>query len=97
MRPSFRPRTAMARTQPVRGVYQGFHDAWAKTTDAAHYTAEDCARVILQAIEADPPRARYPVTSEAKIGIFFRWLLSDRAMDRQMRKTMGVPDPHRTT
>jgi NAD(P)-dependent dehydrogenase (short-subunit alcohol dehydrogenase family) len=86
-----------AEQSPYKAVYQGFLNAWAKTTKSSHYTAEDCARVIVHAIEADPPRARYPVTREAKIGIFFRWLLSDRAMDRQMRKTMGVPDPHRTT
>jgi NAD(P)-dependent dehydrogenase (short-subunit alcohol dehydrogenase family) len=85
-----------AEQSPYRAVYQGFLNAWGKTTKSSHYTPEDCARVVVCAIEDDPPRARYPVTREAKIGILMRRLLSDRAMDRQMRKTMGIPDFHRT-
>jgi hypothetical protein len=50
----------------------------------------------VRAVEDDPPRARYPVTREAKIGILARRWLSDRAMDRQMRKTMGIPDLQRS-
>jgi hypothetical protein len=73
-------------------VYQGFLRAWSKTTKSSQYTPEDCARVIVRAVEDDRPRARYPVTREAKIGILARRWLSDRAMDRQMRKTMGIPD-----
>jgi NAD(P)-dependent dehydrogenase (short-subunit alcohol dehydrogenase family) len=85
-----------AEQSPYRAVYQGFLNSWSKTTKSSHDTPEDCARVILRAVEDDPPRARYPVTREAKIGILLRRLLSDRAMDRQMRKTMGIPDFHRT-
>jgi NAD(P)-dependent dehydrogenase (short-subunit alcohol dehydrogenase family) len=81
-----------AEQSPYKAVYQGFLNAWGKTTKSSQYTPEDCARVILRAIEDDPPRARYPVTKQAKIGILMRRLLSDRAMDRQMRKTMGIPD-----
>ena len=77
-------------------MYQGFLKSWGKTTKSSRYTPEDCARVILRAIEDEPPRARYPVTREAKIGILLRRLLSDRAMDRQMRKTMGIADFRRT-
>jgi NAD(P)-dependent dehydrogenase (short-subunit alcohol dehydrogenase family) len=84
-----------AEQSPYKAVYQGFLNAWGKTTKSSQYTPEDCARVILRAIEDDPPRARYPVTKQAKIGILMRRLLSDRAMDRQMRKTMGIPDFHR--
>jgi len=85
-----------AEQSPYRAVYQGFLNSWSKTTKSSQYTPEDCARVILRAVEDDPPRARYPVTREAKIGILLRRLLSDRVMDRQMRKTMGIPDFHRT-
>jgi NAD(P)-dependent dehydrogenase (short-subunit alcohol dehydrogenase family) len=81
-----------AEQSPYRAVYRGFLNAWGKTTKSAQYTPEDCARVVVRAIEDDPPRARYAVTREAKIGILARRLLSDRAMDRQMRKTMGIPD-----
>lgn len=85
-----------AEQSPYKSVYQGFLNSWSKTTKASRYTPEDCARVILRAIEDDPPRARYVVTREAKIGILVRRLLTDRAMDRQMRKTMGIADFHRT-
>jgi NAD(P)-dependent dehydrogenase (short-subunit alcohol dehydrogenase family) len=81
---------------PYKAVYEGFLNAWSKTTKSSHYTPEDCARVIVRAVEDDPPRARYPVTREAKIGILARRWLSDRAMDRQMRKTMGIPDLQRS-
>jgi len=84
-----------AEQSPYRAVYQGFLKSWGKTTKSSRYTPEDCARVILRATEDDPPRARYPVTREAKIGILARRWLSDRAMDRQMRKTMGIADFHR--
>lgn len=85
-----------AEQSPYKSVYQGFLKSWGKTSKSSHYTPEDCARVVVRAIEDDPPRARYPVTREAKIGILARRLLSDRAMDRQMRKAMSIPDPHRT-
>jgi NAD(P)-dependent dehydrogenase (short-subunit alcohol dehydrogenase family) len=85
-----------AEQSPYKAVYQGFLNAWGKTTKSSQYTPEDCARVIVRAIEDDSPRARYPVTRQAKIGILFRRLLSDRAMDRQMRKTMGIADFRRT-
>jgi NAD(P)-dependent dehydrogenase (short-subunit alcohol dehydrogenase family) len=85
-----------AEQSPYKSVYQGFLKSWGKTSKSSHYTPEDCARVVVRAIEDDPPRARYPVTREAKLGILFRRLLSDRAMDRQIRKTMGIADLHRT-
>lgn len=85
-----------AEQSPYKSVYQGFLKSWGKTTKSSHYTPEDCARVVVRAIEDDPPRARYPVTREAKIGILLRRLLSDRAMDRQVRKTMGIPEFRRT-
>ncbi len=85
-----------AEKSPYKAVYQGFLNAWGKTTKSSHYTPQDCARVILRAVEDDRPQARYPVTREAKIGILARRWLSDRAMDRQMRKTMGIPDFQRT-
>ena len=85
-----------AEQSPYKSVYQGFLKSWSKITKSSHYTPEDCARVIVRAMEDDPPRARYPVTREAKIGILARRLLTDRAMDRQMRKTMGIADFHRT-
>ena len=77
-------------TSPYRDVYLGFQSAWKKTTDSSPYAPEDCARVILQAIEDDPPRARYLVTKEAKIANRMKWLLTDRAFDGGLVKRFGL-------
>jgi NAD(P)-dependent dehydrogenase (short-subunit alcohol dehydrogenase family) len=77
-------------TSPYRDVYLGFQTAWKKTTDSSPHTPEECARVILQAIEDDPPRARYLVTKEAKIANRMKWLLTDRAFDGGLVKRFGL-------
>jgi NAD(P)-dependent dehydrogenase (short-subunit alcohol dehydrogenase family) len=77
-------------TSPYRGVYQGFQDTWKKTMDSAHDTPEDCARVILQAIQDDPPCARYLVTNEAKMASRMKWLLPDRVFDGGLVKRLGL-------
>jgi NAD(P)-dependent dehydrogenase (short-subunit alcohol dehydrogenase family) len=79
-----------AERSPYGPIYRKFFGAWDKTTKAARDTPEDCARVILRAIEETPPRARYPVTRRAKIGVIMRRLLPDRAMDSQFRKMFGL-------
>lgn len=53
-------------------------------------TPEDCARVILRAVRASNPRARYAVTREAQITIGMRWLLSDRRMDKMTMRMLGM-------
>jgi hypothetical protein len=60
-------------------------------TKGAKYTPADCARVILGAIRAPSPRARYPVTREAKIVTFLKRVMTDRALDRMMTKTYHIP------
>jgi NAD(P)-dependent dehydrogenase (short-subunit alcohol dehydrogenase family) len=75
---------------PYRGVYEGFEREWKKTMQAAHDTSEDCARVILRAIEDDPPRARYLVTNEAKMANRMKWLFSDRIFDGGLVKRLGL-------
>jgi short-subunit dehydrogenase len=42
------------------------------------------AKAIAKAVEAGKPRTRYAIGQGAKFGIFMRWLLSDRMMDRLM-------------
>jgi NAD(P)-dependent dehydrogenase (short-subunit alcohol dehydrogenase family) len=83
-----------AERSPYRAVYQGFLGSWEKTRKASKYRPEDCARVVLQAIEETPPRARYLVTREAKIAAFMRRVMSDRAFDRGMRKRLGLDAIH---
>jgi NAD(P)-dependent dehydrogenase (short-subunit alcohol dehydrogenase family) len=79
-----------AEQSPYAPVYHRFLNAWGKTTKTARDTPEDCARVIIRAIEETPPRARYPVTLYAKIGVIARRLLSDGAMDARFRKTFKL-------
>ncbi|HXW55784.1 MAG TPA: SDR family oxidoreductase [Candidatus Cybelea sp.] len=79
-----------AERSPYRGVYQAFLGHWQKTTKASGYRPEDCARVVVRAIEEEPPRARYLVTRSAKIGAVLRRVLTDRAFDRMMRKNLGL-------
>jgi len=81
-----------AERSPYRGVYQRFLRSWEKTRRASQYKPEDCARVVLRAIEDEPPRARYVVTREAKFGVLARRLLSDRAFDRSLHKRLGLDE-----
>lgn len=79
-----------AEGSPYAALYRKFFGAWEKTTTTSRYTPEDCARVIVRAIEDTPPRARYPVTRGAKLGILMRRLLPDGIFDRQSRKMFGL-------
>ncbi|MFY9804303.1 MAG: SDR family oxidoreductase [Candidatus Acidiferrales bacterium] len=77
---------------PYGPIYQKFFGSWEKTKKAARYTPEDCARVIVRAIEETPPRARYPVTRRAKMGVIARRLLPDGLLDRQFRKMFALDE-----
>jgi NAD(P)-dependent dehydrogenase (short-subunit alcohol dehydrogenase family) len=77
---------------PYKAIYQNFTASWEKRTNAAPDTPEDCARVILRAIEETPPRARYLVTRTAKIMAFLRRILSDRAFDRLVGKNYKLDE-----
>jgi NAD(P)-dependent dehydrogenase (short-subunit alcohol dehydrogenase family) len=85
-----------AEGSPYAPLYRKFFGAWEKTTNRSRYMPEDCARVIVRAIEDTPPRARYPVTRGAKLGILMRRLLPDGILDRQSRKMFGLNE-FRTT
>ncbi len=71
-------------------AYSGFLEMWRKAVDRSRTTPEDCARVILEAVRADSPKARYLVTREAKISAAMKWLLSDRRMDQITLRMMGM-------
>jgi NAD(P)-dependent dehydrogenase (short-subunit alcohol dehydrogenase family) len=81
-----------AEQSPYAGIYQKFLRSWEKTRKKSRYQPEDCARVILSAIQEAAPRARYAVTRPAKIGILARRLLSDRALDRRFRRQLGLDE-----
>lgn len=81
-----------AGTSPYARVYFGFLKTWQERVSAAKATPEDCARVILQAIRAESPKARYRVTRDAKVTMGLRWLLPDRQFDGLLLRTMGLHD-----
>ena len=81
-----------AERSPYAAIYQGFMSTWNKTRKASKYKPEDCAAVVLRAIEDRPPRARYAVTRRAKMGILAKRFLTDRAFDRQMKKTLKLDE-----
>ena len=79
-----------------RGPYAKLYaSAWnsANTTRArSKTTAEDCARVILKAIEAPKPKPRYGVTELATLAKWGKRLLTDSMGDRLIRRRYGIPD-----
>jgi NAD(P)-dependent dehydrogenase (short-subunit alcohol dehydrogenase family) len=81
-----------AERSPYKEIYQAFLDRWEKTRKASRYQPEDCARVVLRAMEEEPPRARYVVTRRAKIGILARRILSDQALDNRFKKAFRLDE-----
>lgn len=79
-----------AGTSAYARTYSGFLEMWKKVVNRSRSKPEDCARVILHAICADSPKARYLVTREAKISAAMKWLLSDRRMDRITLRMLGM-------
>jgi NAD(P)-dependent dehydrogenase (short-subunit alcohol dehydrogenase family) len=79
-----------AEKSPYRFIYEGFRKSWGRVTASPKYTPDDCARVILRAIQDTPPRPRYPVTSRAYFVKWMKRLLSDRAIDRLIAKDYGI-------
>jgi NAD(P)-dependent dehydrogenase (short-subunit alcohol dehydrogenase family) len=91
--------TAMALVQPHQekfktGPYARLYASYLEsaTTTRAHSktTPEDCARVMLKAIEAPRPKARYGVTPLATFAKIAKWLMTDTAADRLIRRRYGI-------
>ncbi len=78
------------KTSPYAYLYSQF---WASSKDArakSKSTPEDCARVILRAIEASRPKARYGVTPLATVVKWGKRLLSDSVVDSILRRRFGI-------
>lgn len=89
--------TENAATSPYAHVYLGFMKLWRKIMANAKSTPEDCAQIILRAVQSPSPRARYLVTREAKITAALRWLLSDHRLDKMILRMMGLDRPPSNT
>ena len=84
------PYVESAKTSPYEKIYSGAWAGAAKGRTKSKSTPEDCARVILQAIESPSPKARYGVTPLATLVKWAKRLASDRMLDQFLRRTYGV-------
>jgi len=75
---------------PYASLYARFFISVQAARARSKTTPEDCARVMLHAIETPRPKPRYGVTSLYHVMKWSKWLLTDSAMDRVMRRRFGV-------
>ena len=75
---------------PYAKIYEGAIAGATSSRRASKTTPEDCARVILHAIESGHPQARYTVTPLAKWAAFGRRVLPDTLMDSFLRRKFGI-------
>jgi NAD(P)-dependent dehydrogenase (short-subunit alcohol dehydrogenase family) len=75
---------------PYAKMYATYWSNATSTRAQSKTTPEDCARIMLEAIEAPRPKARYGVTPLAKFAKWAKRLLSDRAADRMIRRRYGI-------
>jgi len=75
---------------PYARIYATYWSNATSTRRQSRTTPEDCARIMLEAIEAPRPKARYGVTPLAKFAKWAKRLLSDRAADRMIRRRYGI-------
>jgi len=85
-----KPYVEASKMSPYAKIYSG---AWAganKGRGGSKTTPEDCARVMLHAIETSSPNPRYGVTPLARTVKFGKRFLSDKMLDSILRKKYGV-------
>src|SRR6266852_446394 len=78
------------RSGPYAKIYASYLGSAKNTRAHSRTTPEDCARIMLKAIEAPRPKARYGVTSLATFAKLANWLLTDSAADRLIRRRYGI-------
>jgi short-subunit dehydrogenase len=75
---------------PYAPLYARFLASANDTRAKSRTTPEDCARIMLHAIETPKPKPRYGVTS---LSPFVKWskrLLTDNAIDAMLRRRYGI-------
>jgi NAD(P)-dependent dehydrogenase (short-subunit alcohol dehydrogenase family) len=85
------PYEAKISSGPYAQLYSAFLTAARTASDTAKTTPEDCARIVLEAIESPNPKPRYGVTPTATIVKWGKRLLTDSFMDRMTLRRFGVP------
>ena len=84
------PYVESAGNSPYAKVYSGAWAGASKGRNSSKSTPEDCARVVLRAIESHHPRPRYGVTPLAALVKWAKRLASDRVVDAFLRRKYGV-------
>ena len=75
---------------PYAKVYAGSWSGAKSSRRKSKTTPEDCARIILRAIEAPKPKPRYGVTPLATTLKWVKRLLPDSAIDAMIRRRYGI-------
>src|SRR6266699_1393923 len=75
---------------PYAKIYATYWASAKSTRARSKTTPEDCARIMLKAIEAPRPKARYCVTTLATFAKWAKWLLTDSSADRLIRRRYGI-------
>jgi NAD(P)-dependent dehydrogenase (short-subunit alcohol dehydrogenase family) len=75
---------------PYSALYAKFLASVNQSRANSETTPEDCARVMLQAIETRSPKPRYGVTKLARTVKWSKRLLSDKALDAMLRRRYGI-------
>ncbi len=81
---------------PYASLYARFLTSVNDTRAKSRTTPEDCARVMLRAIETRRPKPRYGVTSLAAFVKWSKRLLTDSAVDAMLRRRYGIVRENRT-
>jgi NAD(P)-dependent dehydrogenase (short-subunit alcohol dehydrogenase family) len=77
---------------PYAAIYRTTRASASATRAASETTAEDCAQVMLKAIEAEDPKPRYGVTRLARTVKLGKRLLPDSVLDEMIRRRYRIPD-----
>ena len=85
-----RPYAEKMKGGPYASLYARFLERVSDSRAKSKTTPEDCAQVILQAIEARRPKPRYLVTPLAIAAKWMKLLLSDRALDAVFRRRFKI-------
>src|SRR3989442_9666464 len=75
---------------PYARIYASYLGSARSTRANSKTTPEDGARIMLKAIESPRPKARYGVTPLATFAKLAKWLLTDSAADRLIRRRYGI-------
>lgn len=79
-----------AKSSPYAKIYAGAAAGSEEGRQQSKSTPEDCAKVILKAIGATHPKARYTVTPAAKWLAIGKRILSDSMLDSFLRKRFRI-------